>query len=148
MRVWGTYGFIIAQIILAFQFLFLEDIRWMFVNWFISNMFLVITTFRMEALPSGLKRGELFKGLKLLLEPSFGIFCAGCVMQRIAMTGYYTFFSLYIVGLGLPFRVAALAWCIGPISEILVIQYGDRLVNYIGVKGCYAGPWRQRQHVC
>lgn len=134
IRVWGTYGFIVGQLILVTLFLWAESLRWLFLLWVLSNMSMLAVTCKLEALPSGLKRGELLKGVRLLLDRSFATFTAGCVLHRIAMTGYYTFFSIYLIDLGLPFSFAALAWCIGPVSEILVIHYGDRLVRRLGVK--------------
>lgn len=134
IRAWGSYGFIVGQLLLACLFLFVDTIRWMFVPWALYCGVMLAATWWLEPLPSGLKRGEFLKGLRLFWDRTFVVFCMGFMLQRVAMMGYYTFFSIYLFDLGLPFSITALAWCIGPISEIAVIYFGDRLVDRMGVK--------------
>lgn len=135
IRVWGTIGFVVGQVVLAVLFFYVTDLRWLFLPWFLLSVLALGTTWRMEALPSGLKRGELLKSLPLLLDRPFATFCLGCVLHRIGMQGYYTFFSIYLTDLKLSFSLIALAWCVGPLSETVVIWYGHRMLNRIGVKG-------------
>lgn len=82
-------------------------------------------------------QGTEAHGLHGLLRPAFLWFTLCAFLGRLAMMGYYGFFTLYL------FRVhgvekAGLIWLVGAMSEIPIIYYSRPIMQRIGVRNLFA----------
>ena len=58
-------------------------------------------------------------------------------LGRIAMTSYYSFFTLYLQDVH-QFRQAGYLWVLGPLSELPLIFFSRRIMDRIGVRSLFA----------
>jgi len=60
------------------------------------------------------------------------------LLWRIAASGYYTFYTIFISGMGAGPGFVSIAWALGLVGEITVLRYSGRLAKRIGVRGLLA----------
>jgi PPP family 3-phenylpropionic acid transporter len=68
-----------------------------------------------------------------LLTPQFLLLCAAAFVSRFGMSGYYSFFTLFVRN-ELGFQQAGYLWILGPVSEIPLIFFSTRIIARIGVR--------------
>ncbi|MBN1672683.1 MAG: MFS transporter [Kiritimatiellae bacterium] len=76
-------------------------------------------------------------GMSAFLRRPFVLFMLCAFLGRLAMMSYYGFFSLYLKEVH-GFSKAGLVWWIGPLSEIPVIYFSQRIMKRIGVRNLFA----------
>lgn len=72
-----------------------------------------------------------------ILTKAFLAFALAAFLGRLAMMSYYHFFTLYLKE-HLGFVSAGWLWILGPVSEVPIIFFSDRLVRRFGVRGLFA----------
>lgn len=75
--------------------------------------------------------------VRVFLQRGFLLFVACAFLGRLAMMGYYGFFSLFLKE-ELGFAKAGYIWILGPLSEIPVIYFSRRIMDRIGVRNLFA----------
>jgi len=75
-------------------------------------------------------------GLRIFGQRTFLLFTLTAFLGRVAMMGYYGFFSLYLREVH-GFEQAGFLWFLGPVSEIPVIYFSRRIMNRIGVRNLF-----------
>ena len=57
------------------------------------------------------------------------------LLWRVTSAAYYTFFSIYLDGMGAGATLISAAWAMGLVGEVAVLRLSGRLVGAVGVKG-------------
>jgi len=89
-----------------------------------------------RAVPAG-HAGTEKRTMRVFLRRDFLLFTFCAFLGRLAMMGYYGFFSLYLKEVH-GFEQAGLIWWIGPLSEMPVIYFSRRIMQRIGVRNLFA----------
>ncbi|HPA48151.1 MAG TPA: MFS transporter, partial [bacterium] len=135
IRVWGSLGFNFTILAISIVFLFVSDIRLIFVVLFFVVVAALLSLYGAPSLPSRLKHGEYLRGIKLLRNRQFFVLIVGVFINRLTLTPLYTFFSIYLREMDIPLPIIGLIWMIGPFAELAFFHYGDVLLRVFRIKG-------------
>ena len=135
IRIWGSAGFNFSLLVISGVFLCIPNMRVIFIVFILTALCALWCLQHMPKLPSRLRRGEYLKGIKLLRNKEFIVFIIGVLINRLTMTPLYIFFGIYLRELEMPLYSIGLIWCIGPLAELILFNYGESLLRFIGIKG-------------
>lgn len=134
IRVWGSLGFVFPALLFWGIFKWQNDLRWIFPLFvlFVSGTALVLRRFPGYSRSSG--PALPFSALRLLRDPMFVVFLMSGFLQKLSMSGYYSFFSIYLDSLSVPASYMGIIWAIGPIAEITALFFVGKYLARWGIK--------------
>jgi MFS transporter, PPP family, 3-phenylpropionic acid transporter len=133
LRLWGSLGFIFPAV-LMWRLHGETQIRLIF-PMFAGFMLIALFTVRkfppLERPPS---RVWPFAAFRVLKSPLVLVFFLTGFLQKFSMSGYYSFFSLYLQDLGFHPGNLGFIWAIGPLAEVASLYIAGSLIAKWGIK--------------
>ncbi|MCJ8168548.1 MFS transporter [Atopomonas sediminilitoris] len=140
VRLWGSVGFI--AVVVGFGWLF-ERLPVLYLPHLMALIMLMIILagFFLPALQVGEVSTPLARGTLrgLLKQPTMLAFFAGCLLMLASHGPYYTFFSVYLQGLGYSRVAIGLLWALGVLAEIIVFLLMARVIPKLGLRWVLVG---------
>lgn len=133
IRLWGSIGFIAAVACLGAIF---DVMSAQYLPWFILLFLLAIWLFSLtvvEVRPS-CRVSSLRGFLAVVRQPAVLIFMLSAFMLQLSFGPYYTFFSLYLQGVGYSKLAIGLLWSLGVLAEVIIFIGMHRILPRYGVR--------------
>ncbi len=139
MRTAGSAAFILTIVVLEQVGVAGPSAKAVIVGGFVVTSLLHLTTLGLLP-PSKPSSGACDRPrfeFSLLFSAPFAVLITLAFLSRVAMTGHYSFFTLFLQR-ELRFPEAGYLWIIGPVSEIPVIFFSGALIRALGAKTVFA----------
>ena len=128
VRLWGSVGFILTVVLVG---LVLDYLPVTIVPWILLATLWAIWACTM-LLPKGEPRsaGERTGGLwQLLRRPDVLAFLACAFLMQLSHGPYYTFYTIYLVDLGIARSITGVLWALGVLAEVGVFLVMHHLIR-------------------
>lgn len=128
IRVWGSVGFIatVAGLGLVFDFI---SIRWLPVLMWLLLLAIWLSSLSVAERPGVFRPQPADSLLTVLKRPPVWAFLGACCLLQISHGPYYTFFSVYLEGLGYSATAIGLFWALGVAAEVALFLWMPRLLH-------------------
>lgn len=134
VRLWGSLGFMFPALTLWALLNWRDDLRVIFPLFVLCTLIAVAILGRYPFLERSAPPRLNFTAFRLLRDPIFLLFLGTGFLQKLAMSGYYSFFSIYLDELGRASSEIGFFWGIGPIAETVSLFIAGGCIARWGVK--------------
>ncbi|MCG8437648.1 MAG: MFS transporter [Pseudomonadales bacterium] len=136
VRLWGSVGFIVAVLVLGEA---LDRLGTGLLPWVLSGL-LWLLWFGTLTLPQGQGRrrplSEATDSLWVILSrPPVWLFLLASFLMQMSHGPYYTFYSIYLEGMGFSKFLVGLLWALGVVAEVGLFLFMHRLMQRFSI------PW-------
>lgn len=133
IRMWGSFGFIVAAVILGFL---MDGFGIKSLLWFLLavQVTLFALTFTLKEASVAPHHTDLFSVWKIIRDPVVIALLVGCAMMVTAHGVLYNFYSIYLTEHGYSKSVIGLLWAVGVICEIGIFILMPRIMKEFSLK--------------
>lgn len=133
IRLWGSIGFIVAVSLLGwiFDFISVQYLPW-FLLFFLTLMWLC--SLLLHEAPSSCSVSRWSGFGRIVCRTPVLCFMLSAFLLQLSFGPYYTFFSVYLEGLGYSTLVIGLFWSLGVAAEVIIFMVMHRLLPVLGVR--------------
>jgi len=133
VRLWGSIGFIVSDLLLGrgMDYLGVGILPWVVVSLFLSIWLFSLWVPNDSGQVHHHDHPNLWGVLK---QPSVIALLLVCFLMQFSHAPYYTFYTLYLIDNGFTNTVVAMLWAIGVVAEILVFIVMQWLIEKIGLR--------------
>jgi len=134
LRLWGSLGFLFPAFVIWGLFKWRDDLRVIFPLYVLFILLAVVVLARFPFTERRAAPQLNFSALRLLRQPMFLVFLGAGFLQKLGMSGYYSFFSIYLDDLNVSVSYTGFFWAIGPVAEMAALFMAGRWIARWGVK--------------
>ena len=133
IRMWGSFGFIVASVILGFV-IDLHGIRSLL--WFLLavQIILFILTFKLPEAKIAPHAHDHFSIWEIIKQPAVIALLLGCSLMVTAHGLLYNFYSIYLESHGYSKGMIGLLWSLGVVCEIIVFVLMPKIMGRFTLK--------------
>ncbi len=135
LRLWGSIGFIFPAVLLWRVLGWKDDLGIVFPLFALLLAISIVLLFKYPFQRRAHTPRMDFSAFRLLRQPLVALFFFCNFLQVLAMSGYYSFFSIYLEDLGVSSRHVGFIWAVGPLAETVALFFAWRAIPRWGVKG-------------
>jgi PPP family 3-phenylpropionic acid transporter len=135
LRLWGSIGFIFPSVLLWRVLGWKDDLGIVFPLFALLLAISIVLLFKYPFQRRPHTPRMDFSAFRLLRQPLVALFFFCNFLQVLALSGYYSFFSIYLEDLGVSSRHVGFIWAVGPLAETVALFFAWRAIPRWGVKG-------------
>ncbi len=132
IRLWGSVSFIVAVVVLGVLFDHVA-IRYLPLVMFFFLALISLSSFTIPDHAYNKIRASTSGFLQLVKQKQVLAFFLACLCLELSLGTYYTFFSVYLEGLGYSRTLIGFLWALGVIAEVGIFLVTHQLLVRVGV---------------
>lgn len=141
LRLWGSIGFIFPAVLLWRVLGWKDDLGIVFPLFALLLAVSIVLLFKYPFQRRAHTPRMDFSAFRLLRQPMVALFFFCNFLQVLAMSGYYSFFSIYLAELEVSSRHVGFIWAVGPMAETVALFFAWRMIGRWGVKGMLSASY-------
>lgn len=134
VRLWGSIGFIVAVSLIGALF---DIVSTRYLPWILLSILLMLwlNSWLVSDVSPRCKLVESRQGfLPVLRQKPVVYFLLSALLLQLSFGPYYTFFSVFLEGLGYSKTVVGILWSLGVVAEIIVFVFMHKIMPVAGVR--------------
>jgi PPP family 3-phenylpropionic acid transporter len=135
LRLWGSLGFVFPALVLWAMPGENSHLKTIFPLFLV---FCALTALAISRCPNHKTHGGGgwlgLSALQLFRQPMFVVFIISVFLQKVSLSGYYSFFSIYLDDLGVPESAMGFFWGIGPVAEVAALFFASWYLPRLGLR--------------
>jgi MFS transporter, PPP family, 3-phenylpropionic acid transporter len=133
IRMWGSFGFIVASVILGFviDWYGIRSLLWFLL---VVQVILFILTFKLPEAKIAPHAHDQFSLWEIIKQPTVISLLLGCALMVTAHGLLYNFYSIYLASHGYSKGMIGLLWSLGVICEIIIFVLMPKIMGRFTLK--------------